>query len=152
MVVVGIRRRRVQNAKWVCVNRLHEAMPAWAMSAGEVLQEELAAAACFFSCLLLLLHRVLLFHKGTNTSCRVPERIARQRQRCLKRAKSYKSGVCHSRGKLGQSKASGQSLANRMQRSNLTSPIYGSTIICFPNMTNLPIFNYICLGFVISCR
>ena len=121
-----------------------------AMSAGEVLQEELAAAACFFCCLLLLLLQVLLLHEGPNTRCRVPERIARQRQRCLKRARSKKSGVRHSRGKFGQSKASGEILANRMQRSNLVSPINDSTIISFPNMTNLPIFSQICLGFVIS--
>ena len=54
-------------------------MPAWAMSAGEVLQEELADAACFFCCLLLLLQVVLLFHEGTHTRCRVPERIASQK-------------------------------------------------------------------------
>ena len=39
----------------------------------------------------------------------------------LKRASSNKSGLCYSRGKLGQSKASGEFLANRMQRSNLLS-------------------------------
>ena len=89
------------------------------------------------SLLLLLLLQVLLLHEGTKTRCRVPEpiAIARQRQRCLKRARSKKSGVRHSRGKLGQSKASGEILANRMQRSNLTSLMYGSTIICFPNIT-----------------
>ena len=149
MVAAEIRRRRLQDAKPVCVKR-HGAIPAWAMSAGEVLQEELAAAACFFSCLLLLLHRVLLFHKGTNTSCRVPERIARQRQLCHKRARSKMFGQRHSRGKLGQSKSSGEILANIMQRSNIISPIHGSTIIGFPNMTNLPIFSHICLGCVIS--
>ena len=52
------RRRRLQDAKSVCVKRRHGAMPAWAMSAGEVLQYELAAAACFFFCLLLLLLQV----------------------------------------------------------------------------------------------
>ena len=36
------------------------------MSAGEVLQEELAAAACFFCCLLLLLLQVLLLHESTH--------------------------------------------------------------------------------------
>ena len=59
-----------------CVERRHGAMPAWAMSAGQVLQEELAAAACFFCCLLLL-----LLHEGTHTRARcrvVPERIASQ--------------------------------------------------------------------------
>ena len=137
MMAVEIR-RRLQDAKSVCVKRRHGAMPAWATSAGEVLQEELAAAAaCFFCCLLLLLLQVLLLHEGTKTRCRVPEpiAIARQRQRCLKRARGKKSGVRHSRGKLGQSKASGEILANRMQRSNLTSLMYGSTIICFPNIT-----------------
>ena len=140
-------------SRFASSKRRHGALPAWVTSAGEVLQEELAAAGCFFCyCLLLLLLQVLLLHEGTHTRCRVPERIIRQRQRCLKRARSKKSGLRHYRGKLGQSKASGESLANRMQRSNLIRPIHGSTIICFPNMTNLPIFNYICLGFVISCR
>ena len=83
MVVVEIR-RRLQDAKSVCVKRRHGAMPAWAMSAGEVLQEDLAASACFFCCLLvLLLQVVLLLHEGTHTRCRVPERIASQRQRRL---------------------------------------------------------------------
>ena len=92
MVVVEIR-RRLQDAKSVCVKRRHGAMPAWAMSAGEVLQEDLAASACFFCCLLvLLLQVVLLLHEGTHTRCRVPERIAFQGQRCLKRARSKKSG------------------------------------------------------------
>ena len=62
MVVVEIR-RRLQHAKSVCVKRRHGAMPAWAMSAGEVLQEELAAAVCFFCCLLQV---VLLLHEGTH--------------------------------------------------------------------------------------
>ena len=52
----------------------------------------------------------------------------------LKRASSNKSGLCYSRGKLGQSKASGEFSANRMQRSNLLSLIFGSTIFCFPKM------------------
>ena len=104
-----------------------------------------SAACCCCSML-----QVLLLHEGTHTRCRVPERIASQRQRCIKRARSKKSGLRHSRGKLGQSKASGEFLANRMQRSNLISPIYGSTIICFPSMTNLPISSQICLCFVIS--
>ena len=47
------------------------ASSAWAVSAGEVLQDELAAAAaCFFRCLLLLcsmLQVVLLLHEGTHT-------------------------------------------------------------------------------------
>ena len=134
-MVVEIR-RRLQDAKSVCVKRRHGAMPAWAMSAGEVLQEELAAAACFFCCLLLLLLQVvLLLHEGTHTRCRVPERIASQRQRCLKRARSKKSGLRPSRGKLGQSKAPGKFSANRKQLSNLISTIFGSTIICFPNIT-----------------
>ena len=89
--------------------------------------------------LLRLLLQVLLLHEGTNTRCRVAEGVARQRQRCVKRARSKKAGVRHSRGKLGQSKASGDFLANRMQGSTLISPIYGSNIICCPNMTNLPI-------------
>ena len=38
-------------------------------------------------------------------------------------------------GKLDQSKASGELSANGVQRSHLISPIYGSTIICVPNMT-----------------
>ena len=61
----------------------------------------------------------------------------------LKRASSNKSGLCYSRGKLGQSKASGEFSANRMQRSNLLSLIFGSTIFCFPKMSNLPIFTQI---------
>ena len=75
-------------------------MPSWFASSvsGEVLLEALAAAACFFYCLLLLLQVVLLLHEGKHTRCRVPERIASQRQRCLKRARSKKSGLCHSRG------------------------------------------------------
>ena len=153
MVVVEIR-RRLQDAKSVCVKRRHGAMPACAMSAGEVLLEELAAAAaCFFRCLLLLLLQVvLLLHEGTHTRCRVPERIASQRQRCLKRARSKKSGRRPSRGKLGQSKASGKFSANRKQLSNIISTIFVSTIICFPNITNLAISSQICLGFVISRR
>ena len=108
MVIVEIRRRLLQDPESVCVKRRHGAMPAWAISAGEVLQEEIAAAACFFCCLLLLLFQVLLAHEGTNTRCRVPERNARQKQRFLKRARSKKFCVRHSRGKLGQSKASGE--------------------------------------------
>ena len=81
MFVVEIRRRRVQDAMSVCVKRQHGAMPAWAMSASEVLQGELAATACFFWCFLLLLLQVLLLHGGTHTSCRVHECIASRRQR-----------------------------------------------------------------------
>ena len=62
MVIVEIRRRLLQDPESVCVKRRHGAMPAWAISAGEVLQEELAAAAaCFFGCVLLL-----LLHEGTH--------------------------------------------------------------------------------------
>ena len=43
MVVVEIRRRRLQNAKSVCVKSRHGAMSAWALSAGEVLRQKLAA-------------------------------------------------------------------------------------------------------------
>ena len=46
MVVVEIR-RRLQDVKSVCAKSRHGAMSAWAMSAGEVLQEELAAVAWF---------------------------------------------------------------------------------------------------------
>ena len=143
-MVVEIRRRRLQDAKLDCVKGQHGAMPAWATSAGEVLQEELAAAACFFCCLLLLLLQVLLLHEGTHPRCRVPKRIASQRQRCLKRARSKKSGLRHPRGKLGQSKAPRRFSASRKQPSNLISTIFGSTIICFPNMTNLAISSQIC--------
>ena len=95
-------RRRLQDTKSVFVKRRHGAMPAWAMSADEVLQEKLAvAAACFFCRFLLLLLQVLLLHEGINTPCRVPERIARQRQHCLKRARSKKCGARHSREKFG---------------------------------------------------
>ena len=52
-----------------------------------------------------------------------------------------------SRGKRGQSKASGEILANRMQRSNFISPIYGSTIICFPHMTRVFAEDPITIGF-----
>ena len=107
MLVVEIRRRRVQDAMSVCVKRQHGAMPAWAMSESEVLQGELAATACFFSCFLLLLLQVLLLHGGTHTSCRVHECIASRRQRSQTGKKQQVSGVCYSRGKLGQSKASG---------------------------------------------
>ena len=129
-------------------------MPSWFASSvsGEVLLEALAAAACFFYCLLLLLQVVLLLHEGTHTRCRVLERIASQRQRCLKRARSKKSGLSPSRGKLGQSEASGKFSANRKQLSNLMLTIFGSTKISFPNMTNLAISSQICLGFVISRR
>ena len=68
-MVVEIR-RRLQDAKSVCVKRRHGAMPAWAKSTGEVLQEEFAAAASFFCGLLLLLQLVLLLHEGTHTRCR----------------------------------------------------------------------------------
>ena len=120
-------------------------MPAWAMSAGEVLREELAAAACFFCCLLLLLLQVVrLLHEGIHTRCRVPERIASQMNRCLKRAKSKKSVLRPSRAKLGQSEASGKFSANRKHLSNLISTILGATIICFPNITNLVISSQIC--------
>ena len=60
------------------------------------------------------------------------------------RKRSKASGLRHSRGKPGQSKASGESLANRMRQSNLLSPL--------PIMTNLPISSQTCLGFVISRR
>ena len=69
MVVVEIE-RRLQDVKSVCVKRRYEAMPTWAMFAGEILQEELAAAACFFCCMLLRPFQVLLFHEGTQTRCR----------------------------------------------------------------------------------
>ena len=108
MLVVEIRRRRVQHAMSVCVKRQHGAMPAWAMSASEVLQGELAATACFFWCFLLLLLQALLLHGGTHTSCRVHDTsVSPARGNVLKRARSNKSGLCYSRGKLGQSKASG---------------------------------------------
>ena len=108
MLVVEIRRRRVQDAMSVCVKRQHGAMPAWAMSASEVLQGELAATACFFWCFLLLLLQALLLHGGTHTSCRVHDTsVSPARGNVLKRARSNKSGLCYSRGKLGQSKASG---------------------------------------------
>ena len=45
-VVVEILRKRLGGAKSVCVKRRHGDVSAWALSAGEVLQEELAAA-CF---------------------------------------------------------------------------------------------------------
>ena len=154
-MVVEIRRRLVHDAKSVCVKRRHGAMPTWAMPAGEVLQEELAAAACFFCCLLLLLLQVLLLlHEGTHTRCRAPASVspASQRQLCLKRERSKRSGLRPSRGKLGQSKASGKFSANRKQLSNLISTTFGSTVICFPNMTNLAISSQICLGFVTSRR
>ena len=67
-------------------------MPAWVTSAGEVLQEELAAAGCFFCyCLLLLLLQVLLLHEGTHTRCRVPERIASQRHNVVSNEKEKQS-------------------------------------------------------------
>ena len=133
MVVEEIRKRRRQDAKSVCVKRRHGAIPAWAMSAGEVLQEELAPGTCFFCCLLLLLLKVLLLHEGTHTRCRRCTRANRQPEATLSQT-GKKSSLCHSSGKLGQSKACGEFSANRMQPSNLISPIYGSTIICFPNI------------------
>ena len=71
----------------VCIKRRHGAVAAWAMPAGEVSQEELEAAACFFCCLLLLLLQVLLLHEGIRAADDAPERIASQRQHCVKQAK-----------------------------------------------------------------
>ena len=113
-------------------------------SMGHVSRRGFARRAC--CCCLLLLTRygaaapgpaVARGYTHTLQIMFVPERIASQRQRCLKRARSKKSGLRHSRGKLGQSKRPGSFSANRMQRSNLVSPKYGSTIICFLSMTNL---------------
>ena len=130
-------RRRLQDAKLVCAERRHGAMPAWAMSAGEVLREELAAVACFFCCSLLLLLQVLLWHEGTNTRCRVPEGIARQRQRCLN---GRQASLVYAT--LGRSLAN----PNRPEkfwptecsgRVSFHPSIYGSTSTCFPNVINL---------------
>ena len=58
-------------------------MSVWAMSASEVLQQELAAA-CFFCCsLLLLLLQVLLLHEDTHTRCRCRTRAYRQPEATL---------------------------------------------------------------------
>ena len=129
-MVVEIRRRRLQDAKSFIVKRRHGAKSACAMSACEVLQEELAAAACFFCCLLLLLLQVLLLHKeGTHAAHDASELIGRQghRQHSLKQPKTLTLAILG--GKLGQSKASGEFSANRIQGSNLlrVSLKYGST-------------------------
>ena len=58
-----------------CQVRLRQALTWGHASIGEVLHE-LAASACFFCRLLLLLLQVLLFHVGTNTGCSVLEPMA----------------------------------------------------------------------------
>ena len=129
-------------------------------SMGHVSRRGFARRAC--CCCLLLLLLVIAAAAGgaavargyTHALQSTRERIASQRQRCLKRERTKKSGLRPSREneKLGQSKASGKFSANRKQLSNLISTIFGSTIICFPNMTNLAISSQICLGSVISRR
>ena len=69
-------------------------MPAWAMSAGEVLREELAAAACFFCCLLLLLLQVVrLLHEGIHTRCRVHASVSPARGNVVSKGKEPRSLV-----------------------------------------------------------
>ena len=122
-------------------------------SMGHASQRGFARRSC--CCCLLLLLLVVAAAPGAAVArgyqhARQSTRGFRQAEAALSHRARSKSGVRHSRGKFGQSKASGEILANRMQRSNLVSPINDSTIISFPNMTNLPIFSQICLGFVIS--
>ena len=101
------------------------AMPTWAMLAGEILQEELAAAACFFPLLVAAAAAggIAVARGYTHAWQGSHERIASQRQRCLKRERTKKYNLCPSRGKLGQSKASGKFSANRKRLSNPTSTI-----------------------------
>ena len=128
-------------------------------STGHVSRRGLARRTCC-CCLFLLLLVAAAAAAGGGAAARgyahalqsTRERIASQRQRCLKRERTKKSGLRSSRGKLGQSKASGKFSANRKQLSNLISTTFGSTVICFPNMTNLAISSQICLGFVTSRR
>ena len=67
MVVVEMQ-KIPEDAKSVCIKHRQGTMPAGAMSAGEVLRDELVAAACLFCCLLLLLllQLLLLLHEGTH--------------------------------------------------------------------------------------
>ena len=116
-----------------------------------------SSATCCCCCSLLLLVAAAAGGAGvargfTHTRCRIHERIPRQRQRFLKRARSKKSGMRLSRGKFGLFKASGKFLANRRQLWNLISTKFGFTIICFPHMTCLRISSQNYLGFVISLR
>ena len=99
------------------------AMPAWAMSAGDILQEELAAAACFFPCLLLpLLQVVLLLHHGIHTRCRVPASVSPARGNVVSKGKEPRSIIyAPLGGSLAKSEASGKFSANREQLSNLIS-------------------------------
>ena len=128
-MIVEIRIRRLQHVMSVCVKRRHGATPAWSLSAGEVLQKELDAAAGLFCFLLLLLFQVLLLHDGIqNAADDVPERIASQRQRCLTRARDVLHATLAARFANPRRP---ENSANRMQRSNIISPINGSTIICF---------------------
>ena len=111
------------------------ASSAWSVSGGEVLQDELAAAAaCFFRCLLLLLQHApgaAVARGYTHALQMMYPSVCPARGNVVSTGK--KSGLRQSRGKLGQSKASGKLSASRMKRSTLISPINGSNIICFPN-------------------
>ena len=130
------------------------AMPTWAMLAGEILQEELAAAACFFPLLVAAAAAggaaVAPRYKHALQSTR--ERIASQRQRCLKRERTKKYNLRPSRGKLGQIRSVRKVFGQQGTAVESHIDHISSTIICFPNMTKLAISSEICLGFVISCR
>ena len=104
---------------------------------------------CICSSLLLLL-QMLLLHEGTRAADDVPEHVARQRSNAV--SNRQKSDLGRSRRKLGQSKTSGEFSANRRQWSYLISLVFGSTLICFPNMVKLVIFLPIRVGFVMSRR
>ena len=133
MVVVEIRSRRLQEAKSVCVKRRHGAMPAWALSAGEVLQEERAAAACFFCCvLLLLLHPGAAVARGY-THALQSTRAYRQPEATLSQTgKKQETWSTPLSGEAWPIQSVRRILASRMQRSNLTPPICGSYHIMLP--------------------
>ena len=145
-----MRKRRLQDTNSDCVKSRRGAMKAWAMLAGEGLKKSLlplraSSAACCVCC------SRCCCSKRVHTRCRMMYRAYRQPEVALAQT-GKKSGLRHSRGKLGQSEASGEFLSNRMQRSNINPPIHGFIMMCLPNMTNGPIISKIVLGFVISRR
>ena len=135
-MVVEIR-RRLQDAKSICVkcqNRGYASM-------GHVSRRYSARRTCC-CCLLLPLLVAAAAAGGAAVAPRYThalqstrERIASQRQRCLKRERTKKYNLRPLRGKLGQIRSVREFSANRKQLSNLISTIFGSTLICFPNMT-----------------
>ena len=122
-------------AKSVCVKRRHGAMPAWM---GHVSRRGFVRRAC--GCCL----RLLLLDAAAPGAA-----VARGYQHALQSTRAYRQAeaTLPQTGKKQEvwcTPLSGgawpiqsvrRNLANRMQRSNIISPIYGSTIIFFPNMT-----------------